>query len=136
MVPDPEDVESNVDKDLQETSKDALVKDVVEDVEEVAEEGGEALAGSEGEGEGETELTIAAVESSATDKSVETVENEGELLDEVGSSEENEESMEVEDAAQEEEEEEEGEAEKEEAAQMEEKTSPKKVHFSDQVCFR
>ena len=130
MVPDPEDVESNVDKDLQETSK-----DVVEDVEEVSEEAREALAGSEGVGEGETELTIAAVESSATDKSVETVENEDEPLDEVGSSEENEESMEVEDAAQEDEEEE-GEAEKEEAAQREEKSSPKKVHFSDQVCFR
>ena len=109
---------------------------MVEDVEEVSEEAREALAGSEGEGEGETELTIAAVESSATDKSVETVENEDEPLDEVGSSEENEESMEVEDAAQEDDEEEEGEAEKEEAAQREEKSSPKKVHFSDQVCFR
>ena len=129
----PEDVESNDNKDLEETKKDALVNEVVDDVEEVSEEAGEALVGSERE-EGETELAIAAVDS-ATDKSVETVENEEEPLDEVGSSEENEESMEVEDAAQEDEGEE-GEAEKEEAAQREEKSSPKKVHFSDQVCFR
>ena len=128
----PEDVESNDNKDLEETKKDALVNEVVDDVEEVSEEAGEALVGSERE-EGETELAIAAVDS-ATDKSVETVENEEEPLDEVGSSEENEEAMEVEHAAQEEEEE--GEAENEDAARKEKSSSPKKVHFSDQVCFK
>ena len=116
----PEDVESNDNKDLEETRKDALVNEVVDDVEEVSEEAGEALVGSERE-EGETELAIAAVDS-ATDKSVETVENEEEPLDEVGSSEENEEAMNVDQADKEE----------NEAIKT---PSPKKVHFSDQVCF-
>ena len=82
-------------------------------------------------------MTIAAVES-ATDKSVETLEDEEKSLDEVESSEENGEAMEVEHAAQRQEEEEEEEEDKEKAAQKEEEktSSPIKVHFSEQVCLK
>ena len=124
MLPDPEYVETNAEKDLEESNKDDVVNDATKDVEDVvSEEAGEALEagiGSEEE-ETETELTIAAVES-AVNQSVESVENEKESLDEVGSSEENEEAMNVDQADKEE----------NEAIKT---PSPKKVHFSDQVCF-
>ena len=127
MLPeDPEDVKTNAEKDLEETNNDDMVKDVTEDVEEVSEEAVKALvAGYESESEEEeteTELTIAAVES-AVNQSVETEDNDKESLDKVGSSEENEDAMDVD------------QAEKEEESEAIKTPSPKKVHFSDQVCF-
>ena len=129
-VPESQDSEADVNKDQGDVDQEGVTDEDVEEVsKEVRGEAMEAIETGSDEEETETELTIAAVKST-TDQPEEVLETEKEQnetleeLHKVGNSEENE-AMEVEQADAEEEEVEETEAPK--------SSSPKKVHFSDQV---
>ena len=132
-VPESQDCEADVNKDQGDVDQEGVTDEDVEEVsEEVREEAMETVETGSDEEETETELTIAAVKST-TDQPEEVLETEKEQnetleeLHKVGNSEENE-AMEVEQADAEEEE-----VEEEEETEAPKSSSPKKVHFSDQV---